>query len=112
MSGPLSICTLFEGDYHYGLGPLVNSLYTNGYRGVIWVGYRGALPPWAQPRSAAQGFEDSHRNPFQGRKAPPVANQGHRVAEATQPQGHRRPRRPRAEDQDGVHGNCRRSGPR
>ena len=61
---------------------------------------------------ATQGFKDPHRNALQGWKAPPVADQGHRVAEATQPQGHRGPGRPRAEDQDGVHGTCRRSGPR
>lgn len=63
MSGHLSICTLFEGNYHYGLGPLVNSLYANGYRGIIWAGYRGALPPWAQPRSAGPGFEEYQAAP-------------------------------------------------
>lgn len=42
-----AICTLYEGHYHHGLAALSNSLYNNGFRGSIYVGYKGELPFWA-----------------------------------------------------------------
>ncbi len=43
-----SVCTLFEKHFHHGLAGLSNSLYQNGFRGDIFVGYRGNLPEWSK----------------------------------------------------------------
>jgi hypothetical protein len=45
---PHIICTLYEGDYHFGVAALVNSLVAGGFEGPIVVGYRGSLPYWVK----------------------------------------------------------------
>lgn len=41
-----SVCTLFENGHHVGVATLINSLIYNGFKGNLYLGYRGKLPPW------------------------------------------------------------------
>lgn len=43
-----AVCTVFESTYHHGVATLVNSLIAGDFRGVVYVGFRGALSGWAR----------------------------------------------------------------
>ncbi len=43
----VTLCTLFEGDYHLGAAALLNSLHRSGFTGTFICGYRGVRPAWA-----------------------------------------------------------------
>ncbi len=43
----VTLCTLFEGDYHLGTAALLNSLHRSGFIGTFVCGYRGTRPAWA-----------------------------------------------------------------
>jgi hypothetical protein len=63
------ICSLCEGDYHLGVAALINSVVRGGFRGLFWIGFKSALPPWTaklkrrkdglfEVGDALLGFED------------------------------------------------------
>lgn len=43
----VTLCTLFEGDYHLGAAALLNSLHRSGFTGTFVCGHRGPRPAWA-----------------------------------------------------------------
>ena len=72
-----AVCTLFEGDYHFGVGALCNSLYLSGYRGVICAGYRGELPPWAAGARPGKGYSELIIDPHFVVRFVPLATEIH-----------------------------------
>src|SRR6185437_1551183 len=48
-----TVCTVAEGAYHFGVAALCNSLYRHGFRGRVFVFYRGDLPAWASDATDA-----------------------------------------------------------
>ncbi|MBU1360829.1 MAG: hypothetical protein KJ901_18995 [Gammaproteobacteria bacterium] len=51
----ITLCTLFEGHYHFGVAGLANSLAAAGYEGTLWIGHRGPLPDWIRTHPRFDG---------------------------------------------------------
>lgn len=51
------IFTLFENDYHFGVGSLLNSLIQHEFQGKLVIAYRGELPSW-MIEAKKQSFEN------------------------------------------------------
>ncbi len=57
-----TICTLYEKDYHFGLAVFINTLVHKGYNGTVWIGYRGALPPWITQLKSDSTVKDGDKS--------------------------------------------------
>jgi hypothetical protein len=57
----VAVCTLFERGHHHGAAAMINSLAAAGYRGRVYCGIRGPLPPWATGCFHGEGVEEGHR---------------------------------------------------
>jgi lipopolysaccharide biosynthesis glycosyltransferase len=50
-----TICTLYEKEYHYGLGALINSLSLSGFQGNIWAARRDhSIPFWFKQEQSTE----------------------------------------------------------
>ena len=74
----IAVCTLFEGGHHHGAAAMINSLAVAGYRGRVFCGIRGPLPPWVSGCSREEGgMESPPRAEAPGVTLVPVATDSH-----------------------------------
>src|SRR5437867_3787766 len=49
---------MFVRDFHKGVAALVNSLCAHDFRGIVWAGYEGDLPPWSRPLQVTPNYAE------------------------------------------------------
>lgn len=61
-----TICTLYEGHYHYGVAALINSLHRYGFQGNVFIGYRGPIAPWVSQLTEEDAVAWPNAKSFRG----------------------------------------------